>query len=157
MLENLTFAAGCLIERQLGNYQIDQIWSAGEKIRFRLSDGRIGDVEVFVNLDAAPTCSEVPVVPVPHDPQEATVEADLGSHFYFDESDFDQTLLLRCANLRPSLLLGGNDRCTSCSRHRSLPPSGRTTQPLNLSEPPKRAKRLVDSVEVRLELLFLLF
>jgi len=50
-LDQLAVEAGRIVRCELTGHNIRQIWTEGSRILFQLTDGRTGDVEVFVNWD----------------------------------------------------------------------------------------------------------
>jgi hypothetical protein len=51
LLDQLADEVGRLAQEALGSHDIHQIWTDKHCIRFRLGDGRTGDVELVVNWD----------------------------------------------------------------------------------------------------------
>ena len=51
LVEELADEAARLVRGHLAGLGLQQLWSETDRIRFRLRDGRTGDVEVFVNWD----------------------------------------------------------------------------------------------------------
>jgi hypothetical protein len=55
LLDQLVQEAACIVRRELGGHDICQIWADQNRILFRLTDGRTGDVEVAANWDVPKT------------------------------------------------------------------------------------------------------